>query len=71
MENMKPIAVVAGARTPFAKAFTDLRSLSAVQLGQHARWWTLCGAVDLPPAILTKSSWAMSLGSPMRQTWPA
>ncbi len=36
MQTMKPIAVVAGARTPFAKAFTDLKSLSAVQLGQHA-----------------------------------
>ncbi len=36
METMKPIAVVAGARTPLAKAFTDLKSMSAVQLGQHA-----------------------------------
>ena len=32
----KPIAVVSGARTPFAKAFTTLRDLSAVQLGRCA-----------------------------------
>ena len=32
----KPIAIVAGARTPFAKAFTDLSDVSAVQLGRHA-----------------------------------
>lgn len=36
MATMKPIAVVAGARTPLSKAFTDLRYQSAVQLGQHA-----------------------------------
>lgn len=36
MKPLKPIAVVAGARTPLSKAFTDLKNLSAVQLGQHA-----------------------------------
>jgi acetyl-CoA acetyltransferase family protein len=36
MKSIKPIAVVAGARTPLAKSFTDLKSQSAVQLGQHA-----------------------------------
>ena len=36
MRSMKPIAVVAGARTPQSKAFTDLKSQSAVDLGQHA-----------------------------------
>lgn len=36
MENLKPIAVVNGARTPLAKAFTDLRTVTAVQLGCHA-----------------------------------
>jgi acetyl-CoA acetyltransferase family protein len=36
MKSMKPIAVVAGARTPQSKVFTDLKSQSAVQLGQHA-----------------------------------
>ena len=30
------IAVVSGARTPFAKAFTDLRKISAVELGRVA-----------------------------------
>lgn len=33
MDRQKPIAVVAGARTPFCKAFTDLRSKTAVELG--------------------------------------
>lgn len=34
MKNkIRPLAVLAGARTPFCKAFTDLQSLSAVQLG--------------------------------------
>ncbi len=36
MNMRKPIAVVAGARTPFAKAFTDLREVSAVELGRLA-----------------------------------
>lgn len=36
MNTMKPIAVVGGARTPLSKAFTDLKSQSAVQMGQHA-----------------------------------
>ena len=36
MKRQKPIAVVAGARTPFAKAFTDLRGVSAVELGRLA-----------------------------------
>lgn len=36
MDKLKPIAVVAGARTPFAKAFTELRDLSAVELGRRA-----------------------------------
>jgi len=34
MKNkIRPLAVLAGARTPFCKAFTDLQSFSAVQLG--------------------------------------
>lgn len=33
---VRPIAVLAGARTPFCKAFTDLAALSAVDLGIHA-----------------------------------
>ncbi len=36
MNTLQPIAVLAGARTPFCKAFTDLRELSAVELGQRA-----------------------------------
>lgn len=36
MNMRKPIAVVAGARTPFAKAFTDLKDVSAVELGRLA-----------------------------------
>ncbi|MCA9136895.1 MAG: thiolase family protein [Planctomycetales bacterium] len=32
----KPIAVIAGARTPLSKAFTDLSTISAVNLGTHA-----------------------------------
>ncbi len=36
MNNSQPIAVVSGARTPFAKAFTDLRDVSAVELGRIA-----------------------------------
>ena len=36
MKPLRPIAVVAGARTPQAKAFTELKTQSAVQLGQHA-----------------------------------
>jgi len=31
--RMRPLAVLAGARTPFCKAFTELASLSAVDLG--------------------------------------
>ena len=34
--NSQPIAVIAGARTPLSKAFTDLADVSAVQLGTHA-----------------------------------
>ena len=34
MERMKRLAVVAGARTPFCKAFTDLSGVSAVELGR-------------------------------------
>jgi acetyl-CoA C-acetyltransferase/acetyl-CoA acyltransferase len=36
MNNMKPIAIVAGARTPFAKAFGALADVSAVELGRIA-----------------------------------
>lgn len=36
MNQPKPIAVIAGARTPFCKAFTDLSGLSAVELGRAA-----------------------------------
>jgi acetyl-CoA C-acetyltransferase/acetyl-CoA acyltransferase len=36
MNSQKPIAVIAGARTPFAKSFTKLSGVSAVELGQHA-----------------------------------
>ena len=34
--SLKPLAILSGARTPFAKAFTDLRDVSAVQLGRRA-----------------------------------
>ena len=33
MESQRPIAVVTGVRTPFAKAFTSLQDYSAVELG--------------------------------------
>ena len=36
MNGLKPIAVVAGARTPFGKAFTTMRDVSAVELGRVA-----------------------------------
>ncbi len=36
MDRQKPIAVLAGSRTPFCKAFTDLRDVSAVELGRLA-----------------------------------
>ena len=36
MKTPKPLAVVAGARTPFAKSFASLSRVNAVQLGQHA-----------------------------------
>ena len=36
MNRPKPLAVVAGARTPFCKAFTDMAGLSAVELGRAA-----------------------------------
>ena len=36
MNTRKPIAVLAGARTPLCKAFTDLSDESAVKLGTHA-----------------------------------
>ncbi|MGB7347486.1 MAG: thiolase family protein [Pirellulaceae bacterium] len=35
MNKMKPLAIVAGVRTPFAKAFTSLSRVDAVTLGQH------------------------------------
>ncbi len=34
--KQKPIAVVAGARTPFSKVFTELQEVSAVELGRLA-----------------------------------
>jgi len=34
--SIRPLAVLAGARTPFCKAFTELESLTAVELGIHA-----------------------------------
>lgn len=36
MNTMNPIAIVAGARTPFAKAFTTLAKFDAVELAQTA-----------------------------------
>jgi acetyl-CoA C-acetyltransferase/acetyl-CoA acyltransferase len=36
MIQPKPLAIVAGARTPFCKAFTELRDVSAVELGRLA-----------------------------------
>lgn len=36
MNMSKPIAVISGARTPFAKAFTSLKDQSAVELGRIA-----------------------------------
>lgn len=34
--RIRPLAVLGGARTPFCKAFTDLASMTAVELGTHA-----------------------------------
>ena len=34
MNHLSPIAIVEGVRTPLAKAFTDLRKVSAVELGR-------------------------------------
>ena len=42
MAKQRPIAVIAGARTPFIKSFTDLQNVSAVDLGRTA----LLGAVQ-------------------------
>ncbi len=36
MDKLKPIAVLAGVRTPFSKAFTDLNDVSAVDLGRQS-----------------------------------
>ena len=36
MSHRNPIAIVAGSRTPFGKAFTSLSGFSAVQLGRRA-----------------------------------
>ncbi len=36
MDKMKSLAVLAGARTPFSKVFTDLQGVSAVELGRVA-----------------------------------
>ena len=36
MDTNRPIAVIAGSRTPFAKAFTSLRGIDAVELGRIA-----------------------------------
>jgi acetyl-CoA C-acetyltransferase/acetyl-CoA acyltransferase len=36
MIDMEPIAVIAGKRTPFIKAFTEFNRVSAVDLGRHA-----------------------------------
>ncbi len=36
MEKQRPIAVIAGARTPLSKAFTELQDVSAVELGRIA-----------------------------------
>ncbi len=36
MDKMKSLAVLAGARTPFSKVFTDLQGVSAVKLGRIA-----------------------------------
>ncbi|QDT12546.1 thiolase family protein [Planctomycetes bacterium K23_9] len=36
MITSQPLAVIAGARTPFAKSFTSLSRVDAVALGQHA-----------------------------------
>ncbi|MCO8121138.1 thiolase family protein [Stieleria sp. TO1_6] len=36
MKDRPPIAVIAGKRTPFSKAYTDLSSVSAVKLGTDA-----------------------------------
>lgn len=42
----KPLAVIAGARTPLSKAFTELSSVSAVGLGAHAVGAAIDRAVD-------------------------
>lgn len=34
--SIRPLAVLAGARTPFCKAFTEMGPLTAVELGTHA-----------------------------------
>jgi acetyl-CoA C-acetyltransferase/acetyl-CoA acyltransferase len=53
MNHRKPIAIVAGARTPLSKAFTDLADQSAVQLGTHcvtsavARAAAKCDSFDI------------------------
>jgi acetyl-CoA acetyltransferase family protein len=36
MDKQRPIAVIAGARTPLSKSFTDLQNVSAVDLGRSA-----------------------------------
>ena len=48
MNSKQPLAVMAAARTPFCKAFTDLKDLSAVDLGSHALTASL-GRLGLTP----------------------
>ncbi len=56
MNKQHPIAVVAGARTPFSKVFTQLRDVSAVELGRIALLDSLrrCGlaADDLDEVVM-------------------
>tara|TARA_R110002049_G_scaffold2750_2_gene21338 strand:+ start:22419 stop:23720 length:1302 start_codon:yes stop_codon:yes gene_type:complete len=51
MDRNQPIAVIAGVRTPFAKAFTSLRNVSAVELGKAAVLDALRRAVLTPQEV--------------------
>jgi len=50
-QHLPPLAVVAGVRTPFAKAFTALADRSAVELGRIAVEETLKAASLDPESI--------------------
>ena len=63
----KKVVIVAGIRTPFARAWNELAGLSAIDLGKPVVTG-LCDSID--PGDIDGLIWGTSFSPLTRPTWP-